>query len=168
MGELKALRKYRIQKLKQEIEQGNEQEIEQNQPEKNDIDSNNSDINKTCKNNGIKQREQIRKYEHELQKVRLQEEELWCEILVDTTTRMMVSSYAYALLLMSLTVQFHWLTSSQQNQQQQQPKQENQAEAMLMRSHQYLLNEGIPLLVQTVRRSVEKVLFNNDNDENFD
>jgi len=166
--ELKALRKYRIQKLKLQREQGHEQEIEQNQPEKNDIDSNNSDINKTCKNNGTKQREQIRKYEHELQKVRLQEEELWCEILVDTTTRMMVSSYAYALLLMSLTVQFHWLTSSQQKQQQQQPRQENQAEAMLMRSHQYLLNEGIPLLVKTVRRSVEKVLFNNDDDENFD
>jgi hypothetical protein len=36
------------------------------------------------------------------------------------------------------------------------------AQMMLLQSHQYILEEGIPLLVSTVRRSVESVLLQND------
>jgi hypothetical protein len=140
--ELKSLRLRRCQitqKLKQEKED-EEEKKDGNGNDNNDIDTS--------------------KHEHEIQELQQQEEELWCEILVETTTRMMVSSYAYALLLMSLTVQFHWLTSQHQG--------EAEAESMLMRSHQYLLNEGLPLLVSTVRRSVEEIFFNDDDDDDND
>jgi hypothetical protein len=114
-------------------------------------------------------------YERELRALQEREKDLWREVLVETTTRMMVSSYAYALLLLSLTVQFHWLASTSKSEsgflqndssdEQQQEKQQREQEALLMRSHRYFLNEGIPLLVTTVRRSVERVCFGDDNEQ---
>jgi hypothetical protein len=110
----------------------------------------------------------------ELRTLQEREEDLWREVLVETTTRMMVSSYAYALLLLSLTVQFHWLASTStstsefhpnSSDEKQQEQQQQKQEALLMRSHRYFLNEGIPLLVTTVRRSVERVFFGDDDDE---
>lgn len=103
--------------------------------------------------------------ESELRHLEAQEEELWREILVETTTRMMASSYAYALLLLSLTVQFHWLASTAASHLDLSEEQERKQEALLMQSHQYFLNEGIPLLVSTVRRAVEKVVFGDAEEE---
>jgi len=104
-------------------------------------------------------------YERELQKLQEQEKEMWREILVKTTTRMMASSYAYTLLLLSLTVQFHWLASTSEFHPDSIEEQQREQEALLMQSHRYFLNEGMPLLVSTIRRSVENVLFGDDNDE---
>mmetsp|Transcript_3799 Transcript_3799/g.8517 ORF Transcript_3799/g.8517 Transcript_3799/m.8517 type:complete len:597 (-) Transcript_3799:624-2414(-) len=117
--------------------------------------------------------------ERKLQQLRRCEDDLWHEILVAITTRMMVSSYAYALLFLSLTVQFHWLAaqadSSEKTQsgshsfsystEQQQQKQEQERQEFLMQSHRYFLKEGLPLLVSTVRKSVEKVCFEDDENE---
>ena len=105
--------------------------------------------------------------ERELRQLQEHEEELWREILVETTTRMMTSSYAHALLLLSLTVQFHWLASTSEFHPDSSEGQQRKQEALLMQSHRYFLNEGIPLLVSTVRRSVERVFFG-DGDEDED
>jgi hypothetical protein len=109
-----------------------------------------------------------KEFERELQALQDQEEELWREILVETTTRMMASSYAYALLLLSLTVQFHWLASTLEFHPDSTEDQQQEQEALLMRSHRYLLNEGIPLLVPTVRRSLERVLFGGDETDEYE
>lgn len=108
--------------------------------------------------------------ELELRILQEREEELWREILVETTTRMMVSSYAYTLLLLSLTVQFHWLASAPASDfsPSSSKEQQREREALLMKSHQYFLDEGIPLLVSTVRRSVERVFFGDDDDDETD
>lgn len=102
--------------------------------------------------------------ERELRQLQLQEEELWREILVETTTKMMASSYAYTLLLLSLTVQFHWLASTEASHLNSSEDQERNREAFLMQSHRYFLNEGIPQLVSTIRRAAEKVMFGDDDD----
>ncbi len=109
-----------------------------------------------------------KQHERELQYLQEQEEELWRDVLVETTTRMMASSYAYALLLLSLTVQFHWLASTSEFHPDSIEEQQREQEALLMQSHRYFLNEGIPLLVSTVRRSVEKVLFGDEDDADED
>ena len=142
--ELKALRK-----RKQALKQGGQDDDSE---EKKEV------CNKTLTMDQEQQEGEIRFLE-------AQEEELWREILIETTTRMMASSYAYALLLLSLTVQFHWLASTAASHLDSSEEQERKQEALLMQSHQYFLNEGIPLLVSTVRRAVEKVVFGDDEDE---
>lgn len=112
-----------------------------------------------------------------------EERVLWQRILVETTTRMMVSSYAYTLLLLSLTVQLHWIghrilmeeeneigdiDSSHDNNHKYLSQVQEEAQTMLMDSHEYMVEEGLPLLVSTIRRAVQAVLLSekDDDDEN--
>jgi len=152
--ELKVLRRRR-----QALKQREEQPSEQQENGGSDGDGRTS--------SGATDKEEL---ERELQALQNQEEELWREILVETTTRMMASSYAYALLLLSLTVQFHWLasTSTSEFHPDSTEEQQREQEDLLMRSHRYFLNEGIPLLVSTVRRSLERVLFGGDETDEYE
>jgi len=138
--ELKALRRQR-------------QAMKQQTPEQQENDE-------SCNSSAVASDKQLEREFRELQE---REDDLWCDILVETTTRMMVASYAYTLLLLSLTVQFHWLSSSKFSDSCEEEQREQ--EKMLLRSHQYFLNDGIPLLVSTVRRSVERVFFDDDDIE---
>ena len=98
------------------------------------------------------------------------QDELWKHIVIETTTRMIASSYAYTLLFLSFTVQLHWISGNRTTLLAQQQDTNNAssststevAQGMLLQSHQYLLEEGIPLLVSTIRRSVESVLLQNE------
>jgi len=157
--ELKALRRRR-QALKA-VQDGGRQRAESRENGGSEIDADadadgNSDV------------EKIKEHERELRLLQEREEDLWREILVETTTRMMVTSYAYALLLLSLTVQFHWLASasgSSPDSEEEHQQQEREKEAMLMESHRYFLHEGLPLLVSTVRRSIQITLFGVEDDD---
>jgi hypothetical protein len=101
---------------------------------------------------------QVQLQQHQQQ----QQDELWKHIVIENTTRMMASSYTYALLLLSLTVQLHWISGNRelllQEGQQQLTSSTELAQSLLLQSHQYLVADGIPLLVSTIRRSVESIM----------
>ncbi|KAL3942263.1 MAG: hypothetical protein SGARI_000321, partial [Bacillariaceae sp.] len=104
--------------------------------------------------------------QEQLQRLQMQQDELWRQIVVENTTRMMASSYTYTLLLLSLTVQLHWISGNreallQEGQQTESSSSTELAQSMLMQSHQYLVESGIPLLVKTIRRSVEATMLGN-------
>ncbi|KAG7359609.1 hypothetical protein IV203_034707 [Nitzschia inconspicua] len=103
--------------------------------------------------------------EGEQKQLQRQQDDLWKLIVVENTTRMMASSYAYTLLFLSLTVQLHWISGNREKLLQEsfgaQTSSTEIAQAMLMKSHQYLVEMGIPLLVSTIRRSVEAVVAEN-------
>jgi hypothetical protein len=98
----------------------------------------------------------------QLKRLQQQQDELWKHIVVENTTRMMASSYAYTFLFLILTVQLHWMSGNRGNllldPDSSQASPTELAQAMLMQSHQYLRDVGIPLLVSTIRRSVEAML----------
>jgi hypothetical protein len=97
-----------------------------------------------------------------MMRLQRQQDDLWRHIVVENTTRMMASSYAYTLLFLSLTVQLHWISGNREallhDSVGAQSSSTELAQAMLMQSHQYLMEDGIPLLVSTIRRSVEDIL----------
>ncbi|KAG7353446.1 hypothetical protein IV203_002801 [Nitzschia inconspicua] len=103
--------------------------------------------------------------EGEQKQLQRQQDDLWKLIVVENTTRMMASSYAYTLLLLSLTVQLHWISGNRETLLQEsfgaQTSSTEIAQTMLMKSHQYLVEVGTPLLVSTIRRSVEAIVAEN-------
>jgi len=108
---------------------------------------------------------QLKELRKQNQRQQQKEDELWTHIVVETTTRMMASSYAYTLLFLSLTVQLHWIGANRNKLRSSSVDDDDDvddsaeiAQAMLMQSHQYVTEEGLPLLVSAVRRSVEAVL----------
>eukprot|EP00536_Pseudo-nitzschia_multiseries_P010801 jgi/Psemu1/326175/estExt_fgenesh1_pg.C_3420009 len=159
--ELKVLRRKR-QALRKENRNENENE---NQPEQPEVESSEDDCDGEGGHSSSSSSDpDPAEREAELLRLQRREEDLWSEILVETTTRMMVSSYAYVLLLLSLTVQFHWLAAEAEARadsgcsltEEQQRQQQGKQEGFLMKSHRYLLNEGLPLLVST---EIELVLY---------
>lgn len=97
-----------------------------------------------------------------MKRLQQQQDDLWKHIVVENTTRMMAASYAYTLLLLSLTVQLHWISGNRDSLLRDSVgapiSSTDLAQAMLMQSHQYLQEDGIPLLVATIRRSVEAIV----------
>ena len=128
-----------------------------------------------------KQRQRRKKQE---EKDEEKEARLWEQIMIETTTRMVSSSYAYTLLMLSLTVQLHYIGYRMMRYEQDQqdgydedddggdddelavlnPVQE-EAQTLLLESHEYFVEEGLPLLITTIRRSVETVLLDSGIDD---
>ncbi|KAL3906715.1 MAG: hypothetical protein SGILL_009162, partial [Bacillariaceae sp.] len=108
----------------------------------------------------------------QLQSLQVQQDGLWKQIVVENTTRMMAASYTYTLLLLSLTVQLHWISGNREqllqegldNSDEHHGSSTELAQSMLMQSHQYLVESGIPLLVSTIRRSVEAAMLSSSDD----
>lgn len=105
-------------------------------------------------------------FDTRMKRLQQQQDDLWKHIVVENTTRMMAASYAYTLLLLSLTVQLHWISGNRDSLLLRERdsvvgapiSSTDLAQAMLMQSHQYLQEDGIPLLVATIRRSVEAIV----------
>jgi hypothetical protein len=93
------------------------------------------------------------------------QDDLWDTIQRQSLTRLLATTYASALLFLSLTVQIHWVggqmfrhlnagttttttTSSSTH----------QAQYILMQTHEYFLKQGLPLLLEAIRRALSTTL----------
>jgi hypothetical protein len=111
----------------------------------------------------------------QLKRLQQQQDELWKQIVVENITRMMASSYSYTFLYLSLTVQLHWISGNRESWLRDSAiaschhsSSTELVQAMLMQSYQYFMDVGIPLLVSTIRRSVEAILTNTITDTDID
>ena len=104
-------------------------------------------------------------------RLRRRQEELWKEIHVETLTRLVSTEYAATLLLLSLTMQLHWIGGQvfQRNHSLNHHHQHSAvpadadparwAQHVMMESHHYMTHQGIPLLISAVRRAVLSSFF---------
>lgn len=88
---------------------------------------------------------------------------LWKEIQLETLTRLVSTEYACSLLLLSLTMQLHWiggqLFQRKYGMHESSPAatmtdDSRWAQEVMMESHQYMASQGIPLLITAVRRAL--------------
>lgn len=130
-------------------EEGGLDQEDEKKNDKDDNDPNESNVNDDL---GKKKKDDDDHHEDEEDEAM---EDLWLDILIETVTRSIASTYIYALLLLSFTVQIHYYSSLWQEGSEQVEEIEKEAEQMLLRSHRYVLNQGLPLLLTTVRKHVE-------------
>jgi hypothetical protein len=94
------------------------------------------------------------------------QDDLWDTIQRQSLTRLLATTYASALLFLSLTVQIHWVggqlfrhhlnagtitTRSSTTT-------THQAQCILMQTHEYFLKQGLPLLLEAIRRALSTTL----------
>jgi hypothetical protein len=90
------------------------------------------------------------------------QDELWQRIQSETFTKFVATTYASSLLILSLTLQLHWISGQVfQEQQQPQPQQQvgstttaRRAQEVMMQSHDYFKTQGLPLLIAAIRRAI--------------
>ncbi len=95
------------------------------------------------------------------------QDELWKHIQLETITKFVSTVYASSLLILSLTIQLHWISGQvfQEQQQQQQyhahlrmdrgaTTNATVAQHVMMQSHEYMTTQGLPLLIAAVRRAI--------------
>jgi len=85
--------------------------------------------------------------------------ELWQEIQSATLTRFVATQYASSLLVLSLTLQLHWIGGKVFRYQQEQDLSmargtAQMAQHVMMQSHEYMKTQGLPLLIAAVRRAI--------------
>ena len=80
-------------------------------------------------------------------------DDLWNEIYVQTITRYLSTAYAHTLLFLMSTLQIHYLGGKMFRK-----EDINEEQSILVESHQYMLQQGLPLLVPIIRRTVEKLI----------
>jgi hypothetical protein len=91
---------------------------------------------------------------------KLRQDALWREIQLETLTRLISTEYASCLLLLSLTMQLHWIGGQVfqhkhgRNNSSAAIAEPRWAHEVMMESHQYMTQQGLPLLIAAVRRSL--------------
>lgn len=78
--------------------------------------------------------------------------ELWYLIQLKTLTGLITTAYASTLLFLSLTLQIHWVGGKMMKDTENIDTARHQQ--VLMKTHDYFLKQGLPLLLETVRRTV--------------
>jgi hypothetical protein len=80
-------------------------------------------------------------------------DDLWKEIYAQTVTRLLSTVYAHTLLFLMTTLQIHHIGGRMFR------KEEiGQDQSMLIESHQYMLQQGLPLLIPIIRRTVQQLV----------
>jgi hypothetical protein len=94
-----------------------------------------------------------------------QQELLWQQITEQTLTKLLTTAYAGTLLFLSLTIQIHWIggnmfreSNNNENQQPSSAQHHQQQAAILTKSHEYFCQQGLPLLIDTIRRAVSTTI----------
>lgn len=92
------------------------------------------------------------------------QDELWQQIQLETITKFISTVYASSLLVLSLTMQLSWISGQVFEQQQQQQQQRHSdgvstintrlAHQVMIQSHQYMVSQGMPLLIAAIRRAI--------------
>jgi hypothetical protein len=82
-------------------------------------------------------------------------DDLWKEIYVETLTRFLSSVYAHTLWLCMSTLQIHYIGGRLFRKE---PPLIAEEKSMLLESHQYLLQQGLDLLIPIIRRTVQPLL----------
>jgi hypothetical protein len=89
------------------------------------------------------------------------QDQLWKEIQLETLTKLISTEYASSLLLLSLTMQLHWIGGQVfqrkqlgTNSRATAVEEQRWAQEVMMESHQYMAQQGVPLLIAAVRRAL--------------
>ena len=94
--------------------------------------------------------------DHDTINVQQEQDELWRRIQVETMTRLVASAYASTLLFLSLTLQIHWVAGQMMmaTHINTTPTHQQRHQQILMTTHEYFLHQGLPLLLDTIRRTI--------------
>ena len=80
-------------------------------------------------------------------------DDLWNQIYVQTITRYLSTAYAHTLVFLMSTLQIHYLGGKMFRK-----EDINDEQSILVESHQYMLKQGLPLLVPIIRRTVGQLI----------
>jgi hypothetical protein len=86
------------------------------------------------------------------------QDDLWDTIQRQSLTRLLATTYASALLFLSLTVQIHWVGGQMFRHLNAGTTTTHQAQRILMQTHENFLKQGLPLLLEAIRRALSTTL----------